>query len=209
MARTLLRRAVLALVFYWIAPAASAAEAATRPDEAQHFIQDLRERTVALLGQSTALGQLRFREACGRLIRQSFDLDTLGRYAAGPAWEAAGSGERQQYLDLYALWMLGTYLGHFTTGMAAEMTVVEARALAGSSDAYVRATLKSDLGPVDLSLRVRHAAGGMKIVDVVVWGLSLAMAQRADFSAVIERRGFAGLIADLRARLSETTAELR
>jgi len=54
--------------------------------------------------------------------------------------------------------------------------------------------------PARVDWRVRTAGGQPKIVDVVVEGVSMAVTQRSEFAAVIQRSGgrVAGLLTALR-----------
>ncbi len=52
--------------------------------------------------------------------------------------------------------------------------------------------------------RVRESNGALKIVDVVIEGISMSITQRSDFSAVIQRKGggIDGLLEELEAKLA-------
>jgi phospholipid transport system substrate-binding protein len=54
--------------------------------------------------------------------------------------------------------------------------------------------------PVELDWRLRAGANAYRIVDLTVEGVSMAVTQRQDFSAVIARAGIDGLLAALRMR---------
>jgi phospholipid transport system substrate-binding protein len=50
--------------------------------------------------------------------------------------------------------------------------------------------------------RVRERGdGNLVAIDVIVEGISMIVTQRSEFSAVIERRGMDGLLAELRQRV--------
>ena len=61
--------------------------------------------------------------------------------------------------------------------------------------------------PVSVDWRLYQADGSWRIVDVVIEGVSLAIAQRAEFASVI--RGHGGGLAGLLAKLRQATASGR
>jgi phospholipid transport system substrate-binding protein len=54
---------------------------------------------------------------------------------------------------------------------------------------------------------VRATDGRMKIVEVLMTGVSMGVTQRDEFASVIEHRGLEGLIRDLRSRVDNLQAE--
>ncbi len=57
--------------------------------------------------------------------------------------------------------------------------------------------------PIEAEWRVRTTENRYRIIDITVEGVSMVITQRSEFSAVIQRNGFEGLIAVLRARTSK------
>ena len=59
----------------------------------------------------------------------------------------------------------------------------------------------SGADPVGLDFRVRPKDGNHKVVDLYVEGISMLHTHRAEFSAVVNRKGIDGLLSGLRARI--------
>ena len=79
----------------------------------------------------------------------------------------------------------------------------------GPSDTtLVRTKVKSpSREDVDLSYRLRHTDTGWKIFDVYLKGTVSELAlRRADYTAVLDRDGFARLESDVRARIDDLAA---
>jgi phospholipid transport system substrate-binding protein len=53
---------------------------------------------------------------------------------------------------------------------------------------------------VDVDWRLRDAAHGPVIIDLIIEGISLLVSQRSEFAAVIERSDMEGLLTELQAR---------
>ena len=70
-----------------------------------------------------------------------------------------------------------------------------------SGDKIVRAQVARPSGadPVGLDFRVRSKDGIQKVIDLYVEGIGMLHTHRAEFSAVVNRKGIDGLLSDLRA----------
>ena len=60
--------------------------------------------------------------------------------------------------------------------------------------------------PVAADLRIREFGGELKIIDIIVEGVSMAAAQRSEVDAVIRKIGVEGLLDNLRSRLAVLVA---
>ena len=84
-----------------------------------------------------------------------------------------------------------------------EMFTVRSVIADDSGDTIVRARVARPSGadPVELDFRVRSKDGNHRVVDLYVEGISMLLTHRAEFSSVINRKGFDGLLSDIRARI--------
>ena len=60
--------------------------------------------------------------------------------------------------------------------------------------------------PVKAEWRIREFGGEPKVIDVMIEGVSMVAAQRAEFDAVIRKIGVDGLLDNLRSRLAVLVA---
>ena len=143
-------------------------------------------------------------EAVQRLLRENLELETMGRFVLGPEWRKASDEQRTEYLKLFSEFVVTTYsrrLGEYG-GQQFEVT---GTSQAGKSDALVVTSVSSNDGspPVQAGWRVKTADGGrLKIVDVVVEGVSMLQTQRSEFDSVVRRSGLEGLMDLLKEKLS-------
>jgi phospholipid transport system substrate-binding protein len=185
-------RLLAAIVF----AAAAASALAPRPAAAQQdagagkFIQDLGDKAIAQLagkGIPEQEEENRFRQ----LLVQYFDLNAIGKFTVGRAyWASATPAQQQQFLGLYETQVTKAYAKRFEnySGQQFKVTGGEKE---GSSDTLVNSEIVSPEGgqPVTVQWRVRMEDGGLKVVDVVIAGISMSVSDKQQFSAVIERGG--------------------
>jgi len=195
---------LLALVSVAISPLA-AAEIQTSPDQASKFVQDLGGQAMTLLAEYPDGDTRTLQSELRDLIHRSFDLDLIGRFALGPAWETATPAQQQEYQELFAQWTADTYarrLGADRGG--ASLTVVGAQPGLDTPDAVVRTQINRPDGiSIAMNLRVHDSGGQLKVVDVSMAGVSMAVTQRDEFASIIQRKGIDGLIGDLRAHVND------
>lgn len=181
------------------------AQAATAPDAAARFISQLAAQAINVLRSPGA--SLAEREAALRnLLSQSFDLQFIGRFAIGRHWRRMAAGQRAEYIHLFGAYVLTTYSARFGGYSGESFSVVSSRA-AGKKDAVVRSLIKRPSGPpIQCDWRVRAYGDQYKIIDIMVEGISMAVTQRSEFSAVIKASGVDGLVTALRAKADKLPA---
>lgn len=123
------------------------------------------------------------------LLEDSFDMNTIARFALGRYWRPASTEQKREYLDLFKKMIVTVYTARFNEydGQKFETRGVRAE---GDKDAIVSSFLVPESGPeVQIDWRVRKKDGQYKIIDVIVEGVSMSVTQRSDFSSVIQRGG--------------------
>lgn len=195
--RHLLSASAAAAVFNsapaWAQAAPDTVQAAAR------FIDALGRQAIAVLRQNQ--GTLEQREAALRaILSRNFDLPFIGRFVMGRHWRRASAEQRAEYQAVFADWLLQTYARRLG-GYSNEAFEVGGARAAGKKDVLVKTRISRPSGPpIIADWRVRATDGQFRIIDIMVEGVSMAITQRSDFSAVIRRRGIAGLLQILRAR---------
>ncbi len=175
---------------------------ATSLKAAAQFIDELGSKAIAILSDSN--GTLEEREAKVRaLLREGLDLKLLGRFVLGKWWRRATPEQRAEYQRLFAEYLTQTYARRLAAYKGEKFTITETRPIA-ETDAIVLTTIARPSGPpLKAGWRVRAKNGTHKIVDVVVEGVSMAVAQRQEFASLTARDGMAGLLEALRNHLDK------
>jgi len=155
---------------------------------ARDFIDSMGERAISFLSDPS-LGQEQRKTQFRKLLRDSYDMDTIARFALGRYWRLASAGQRKDYLKLFETMVVNVYARRFEDYKGQKFEVRGQRP-DGDSDILVTSYIVPDDGSkVKVDWRVRYKGGKYRIVDVIVEGVSMAMTQRSDFSAVIQNGG--------------------
>jgi phospholipid transport system substrate-binding protein len=198
------RRALLAplaaggVILWRTGRAASGAEAA------QSLIEQVSGEVLGILSDQGLSDRQKF-DALVEVLSRPIDLDLVARLILGRHWRTASDAQRQEYLELfrdYALANLASKL-HLYQGQSFEVTGAKP---VGKEDALVTSRILDEgQAPLPVDWRLRDDQGGrLVVIDVIVAGVSLIVTLRSEFSSVIERQGFEGLLAELRQRITAT-----
>jgi len=190
---------LMILALLGITPA-TGAQVTTSPEKAEKFIQDIGNRGFALLAKYDDK-DVQHREEFKTIVRQGFDLDLIGRFALGGAWRSASPEQQREYQQLFAAWVLDSYSRRLGAFKGETFSIMGSQPIA-DTDALVQTEIKRpDSAPIKAGWRVREIDGQLKIIDVVVEGVSMALTQRQEFASVVQRQGLDGLINELKVRV--------
>jgi phospholipid transport system substrate-binding protein len=143
-------------------------------------------------------------------LDQGTDLSLLGRLVLGRYWRDASPGQRSEYLQLFRRYMLQTFIQRLRQYAGTDMShpgerfqIIASRPV-GERDILVQSRVAPPTSqPLRVDWRLRERPGEPVIIDLIVEGISLLVTQRSEFAAVLERGGVEGLLAELRARVTQ------
>ena len=171
-----------------IAMPAAAAESDAVTTGARKFVDNIAQRVIGFLGDAS-MGKDQKIKQFAKLLNESFDMDTIGRFTLGQYWRVSTKQQREEYLSLYRQMIINVYSSRFQEYQGQRLEVRGARK-EGEKDAIVTTFVIPGQGPeIQVDWRVRYKDGRYKVVDVIVEGVSMSVTQRSDFSSVIQRGG--------------------
>jgi phospholipid transport system substrate-binding protein len=178
------------------APASSAERAAT-PVE---FISILGNRGLEVIRSAASVSEKAtyFRE----MLRQDFDLPDMCRFVLGRYWRIASHHQRREFRHLFEEDLLHFYGARLSQYGGEGFQVTGSRT--DPAGLVVTSRIVRLQGtPIELDWRLRLRDGFYRVSDVVVDGVSMAVTQRSEFAAIIERNGgqIDGLLATIRGRI--------
>jgi len=153
------------------------------------FVQDIGDRAIGVIASSSVTAEQR-NEKFRQILRDSFDLPTIGRFVIGRTWNAATPDQQKEYMRLFEELVVKTYGNRMAlyTGEGFEVTGVRPES---EKDTIVTSEITHPDGsqPTSIDWRIRTKDGKMGVIDVVVEGVSLSVTQRQEYSSVIQRNG--------------------
>jgi len=177
------------------------AKAQVSADAARQMIQNVGVEVLAVLRDPALANQQKF-DRLVALLDGPIDLEIIARLILGRHWRSTSEAQQAEYLALFRAFALDNLASRLHVYDGHDFEIVGAQAV-NERDAVV-ATRVTGGGrpPLKVDWRVRERGDGdLVAIDVIIEGVSLIVTQRSEFSAVIERRGMDGLLAELRQRV--------
>ena len=189
--------------------AASAVPAAPETPETQDTPD-----TVVVQVNETLLGTMRDAESLGfqgrydrlaPVFTAAFQFPYMARVAAGSYWRDLGPEQREQLAGAFAHMSVATYAARFDGYSGQSFKVVETVEQPRGGALVRNRLIKGDGEVVAIDYLLREFDGRWRIVDVFLDGtISEIATKRSEYTSILHRDGFAGLLA----RISSKTAEL-
>ncbi len=170
------------------------------------FVQSLGDKAIAILADKS-LNATQRNAKFRQMLRESFDLNTIGRFVIGRNWQIATPEQQKEYMTLFEELVVKSYSDRFAfyTGEGFRVRAVRPE---GDRDFIVNSDITHPDGspPTLVDWRLRQKDGKLGIIDVVVEGVSMSVTQRQEYASVIERSGgnIDGLLDLMRQRLQDT-----
>jgi phospholipid transport system substrate-binding protein len=203
-----LSRAIFAAGFLLVASVspqlARADSKAPDTTAATRFVSSLATRAMSVANDSAMASAAR-ETALRELVGEAFDLGYIGRYVLGARWQTLSAAEREAYDQAFGEFIMKLYVGRLARLSDYEFQIGDAEILANatSPDVLVASAATQPGGySVRLDWRVRTIDGRLRIIDVMVDGVSLAKTQRDDIGSVMQAGDIGTLIAKLRDKSS-------
>ena len=186
---------LVALAIAWQAP-----QAAASGEEAEAFIRELADKSIAMLDPS--FGTPGDRETAFRaIIGDGFAMEMIGRFVVGRHWRTMTGEQKTEYQALFKEWMVKSYAGRLRPRTGQQVRFLRTIEV-NERDTFVRTWVSRIEGrpPIVADWRVRKVGGQYRIIDIIIEGISMAAAQKSEFESVIRKEGIEGLIRNLRER---------
>jgi phospholipid transport system substrate-binding protein len=129
-------------------------------------------------------------------IKDTFDLNFMARFAIRGYWEKLTPAQQSKLVDEFGRLSAATYATRFNDYAGEQFKVLKSEATPQNDTFVYTQIVKSDGEPVPINYLLRKTGSDWRIIDVYLRGTISELAKwRADFSSVISRDGYDGLIA--------------
>lgn len=143
----------------------------------------------------------RFRD----LFNDGFDIPAISRFVLGRSWRRAKDDEKAAFVGVFEDVIVYTWSRRFSE-YDGQTIKVQSTSPDGKTGTLVDSVVVDDNGQtIAVQWRLRQRPEGLRIVDVIVEGVSMAITYRQDYASVIRQSGgMQGLLAELRKQVNAT-----
>jgi len=197
--------AVLAVVL--VANAAPAnATLAPKADPMTVAQTTVNEGLTVLADKATPLGQRQ--EQLKQIVAAGFDYAEMSRSAMGYHWRQLSPDQQMEFTEVFTSFVQDAYLSKINEYQGQQVDFVKSRP-DGPDYAQVYSNVLQDGKPsLPVNYRLKKTAGGWKIYDVTVDAISIIGNYRNQFNRVMNNKGYATLISDLKSKQASIAATL-
>ena len=196
--------AQLAIIFaalLYLAPPANAGPASD-------LITELNTVFIGVMHSAKALGyESRYKKLEPALV-EAYDFAEMTRVATGRYWRSLTDDQKQQLVAAFHDLSIATYAARFEGFGGGHFEILgEEPAPAGSVRVNNQIVLTSG-EPIRIDYLLRQAAGQWRVIDVYLKSsVSELAVRRAEFTDILAKSGFDGLIADIKAKVTKLQIE--
>lgn len=162
-------------------------------DPAQALVRSMSDEVIVLL-RNDGLARPERREGLRSLFTKYMDLPFVGRFVLGRHWRPLDEKTKARFIDVFQEYVVNVYAKRLENYSGETIFVNGSRAV-NDKDTLVASEIRRQSGPpVALEWRIRES----KVIDVTVEGVSMAISQRDEFAAFLQRASIEDLIARLK-----------
>jgi phospholipid transport system substrate-binding protein len=188
--------AALLLPGGWSARAQLLGSLPVRPDA---LMSAVTSETITILKQDLAAGR---QTDVARLVQSKilplFDFHRMTRTALGRDWRLASPEQQAALVIQFRTLLVRTYSASLAVYRGQEIQYRPLRSAVGDTEVLVRSFLRQPgMEPLTIDYAMADSAGGWKVFDVTIGGVSLVLNYRATFAAAVRSGGIDGLIKSL------------
>lgn len=139
-----------------------------------------------------------------RLFNQDLDLDFIGKFVLGRYWRTATEQQRKDFIDVYRKLNIQTWSERFNEFKGKHFEFIGTEKSQQNDQIFVVTQVPMKEGaPASVKWRVKETNGQMRIVDIIIENVSLALTARSEYTAYVQKSpdGIDGLIKNLRSKL--------
>ena len=164
------------------------AYAALSADDAKKFIDSLSDQALgSLTGSSVAQAEreTRFRN----LLEAHFDMPGISKFVLGRYWKIATPPQQTEFQTLFETLLVQSYAKTFAQYGGDKFQVTKSMADSDGSVIVNSHVDRPNGDTIHLDWRVAAQGDAMRIVDLVIEGVSLRTTHRSDFASAIQSNG--------------------
>lgn len=131
-----------------------------------------------------------------KVIEPVFDFSEMAKRSLGPHWRNAEVGERDEFVRIFSDLLATTYLKKIEKIKDGQVEVKRERIREPNALVQTTVTYKGDVFPLDYKMLATN--NGWRVYDVVIENIGLVKNYRNEFSGIIRREKFSGLLKRLK-----------
>ncbi len=178
------------------APVTQSAVATT--DAPRVLIGELDDALLATMKQAKALGYAGRYRKLAPTVGRAYDFSAVAELVLGPHWSRFSPAQKQEFIAALTDYTVATYAARFDGYAGERFSIKSVQSLRPDRAVVYTLLTESDGTTHRLDYLMQSTDGQWRIVNVVADGVSDLALKHAEFTHLLDARGFPGLIAGLK-----------
>ncbi len=184
------------LVVATLAPAEGAEAPATG------LIERFHETLIGVMKTAETLGFNGRYEKLAPAVKETFNLAFMAKFAAGSHWKKLDADQRGKLIEAFSSLTIATYAERFDGYSGERFDTLNEKPFRRTTRVVETGLVKSDGETINLDYLVGERGGIWGVIDVRFKGVSELAVRRSEYTSVLNRKGFGGLIATIEKKIA-------
>lgn len=184
-----------------------AAAPAQEPSSPSGIIAELNSALLEAMQNAEDLGYQGRYDLLAPVLSRTFDFAAMARISVGGHWRKLAPDQQRRLVDSFSRMSTATFAARFNGYSGERMEVLGEEEGLRKSILVRNQLVQPDGETIPLHYQLRKTKAGWRVVDVYLDAKFSELAtKRAEYSAVIAREGFEGLLATIEKKIAELQA---
>jgi phospholipid transport system substrate-binding protein len=191
------RIASLALLAVWVSFAP-----ADEPD-AKQVIAQFQDTLIGVMKDAKSLGYKGRYDKLAPEVQASHDLPLIARVSAGQYWDGLNEQQRALLIKTFTELSVATYASRFDEYSGEHFQMVGEQPLRRGDVLVQSVLIKANGDKVHFDYQLRKTENTWRIINIVVDGVSDLALKRAEYTSILQDKGFDALLAKLNDKIAQ------
>jgi phospholipid transport system substrate-binding protein len=191
---------VLAAVF-WLQLTVAVAPGRASDISPQDMVRDTSSRMLAALQAEQELIEKdasRLYQLVEQIVLPYFDFRRMSQWVLGKNWRQATAAQRDQFVEQFRLLLVRSYGTALLEYAGEEIVYLPFAAPSDAKKVTVRTEInQAGVGVIPVAYSMYQTAGGWKVYDISISGVSLVTSYRSTYGSIIRKHGIDSLIVQM------------
>src|SRR3990170_4302409 len=140
------------------------------------------------------------RQKLREVIGSHFDFADMSRSALGVHWKSLSQEQRNEFVPVFTKLMEAVYISRIESYSGQEIKFLKEKSDNSDYAQVYTSIMQEGAQPISVNYRLKQTDRGWRVYDVIVDGISLVANYRNQFNRVINSKGYAELVQQIKTR---------
>lgn len=175
--------------------------------EAPATVEQFHETLLQIMRNAESLGFDGRYDTLEPVVQSNFDTPLIAKVILGRHWQSLNDEQKQQFINIFNELSITTYANRFSSYDGEKFEYLGTESL-NKQRVLVRTRMtRPDGDDVKFDYLMHQRDGNWYIMSIVAQGVNDLSLKRADYTAIMESRGFDGLVAELNDKIAALKPE--